>query len=446
MTTTQPLQLQQQWLPTLSSIVVDGDSFSQELIRQFDKKRSKLHAEMGGDSTSFSSDSYNSRTRTPELAAVATPQVPDLDVITQDEHDGDDSDPVQIRRRSAGELLRRSSAYLRAKLEAFKSIAPPPPPPPQSIYDQQGRDISSLPPSEEQRRSVFYSWSLSKKSQQKSHPPPQANTIFNNSSSNSNGNHNDAMASSSSLSSVGSLPPTKVAVNTTISIPSPYYINQSRHDPSSQQPTPHHSSLYQYSAAVQPPVITQYPPRPLKYAPVEPISDHDIPYSNNDEHVLNTASPSHTDNNKNNNKRSVPRAALGPQHHRISLPLFKMANNNNMTSSSPSPSASSISLGRRLSRRSSESDVHRLTVAAAAAEASKSSMSTWSRTARRFSQWFNCHPTNKAPTASSTTTTTTTKKGKEPRNTTTITTDASTRAPPPTSTSTTNLEVHSLAI
>ncbi|CAO3596095.1 unnamed protein product [Absidia cylindrospora] len=439
MTTTQPLQLQQQWLPTLSSIVVDGDSFSQELIRQFDKKRSKLHAEMGGDSTSFSSDSYNSRTRTPESAAVGTPQVPNLAVITQDEHDGDDSDSVHLRRRSAGELLRRSSAYLRAKFEAFKSIAPPPPPPPpQSIQDQQGRDISSLPPSEEQRRSVFHSWSLSKKSQQKPHPP-QANTIFNNSSSNSNGNNNNAMASSSSLSSLGSLPPTKVAVNTTISIPSPYYINQSRHDPSSQQPTPHHSSLYQYSATVQPPVITQYPPRPLKYAPVEPISDHDIPYSNNDDHLPNTTSPSHisNNNNNNNNKRSVPRAALGPQHHRISLPLFKMANNNNMTSSSPSPSTSSISLDRRHSRRSSESDVHRLTAEAAAAAGSKSSISTWTRTARRFSQWFNCHPTNKAPTTSITT-----KKGKEPRNTTTITTDASTRAPPPT----TNLEVHSLAI
>ncbi|SAM05041.1 hypothetical protein [Absidia glauca] len=379
------LHLQQQWLPTLSSIVLDGDSFSTELIRQFDKKQSKLHAEMVGENVSLSSDSYQSRARTPETAeSTAQVQSPGLAQQAQDDNivDRNDSSSVQLRRRSAGDLLRRSSAYLRAKFEAFKSIAPPPPPPPIAPHQQQQQqqqDLTTLPPPEEQRRSVFHSWSLSKKSQHR-YQPPHADTIFGSHS------HDHPSSSITSVSSLGSMQPTKIAVNTTISIPpQPQPQPQSHHQH-------RHSSLYHYSTTVQPPVITQYPPRPLKYAPVEPISDDHIPYPSN------TESTTQLSRGIINSNHPPPKLQhkIDPHHHRISLPLFRMVKDPETSSSSSS--LSQAAQQSRHSRRSSDSELHRL----AATRAS----SSWTK---RLSQWFHCHQPSK-PTAPPQS-----KKGKEPK-------------------------------
>ncbi|KAI8344285.1 hypothetical protein BC941DRAFT_497600 [Chlamydoabsidia padenii] len=385
------LYLQQQWLPTLSSIVLDGDSFSTELIRQFDKKRSRLQAEMVGENVSLSSDSYQSRARTPErvesIPQINTPPAPSPPSLKEENNNNNNNDisSQHLRRRSAGDLLRRSSAYLRAKFEVFKTIPPPPPSPQQQ--QRASQDLITAPPPEEQRTSVFHSWSLSKKSPQHRHP--HADTIFDSNS------HDPQHPSTSSLSSQESSPPTKIAVNTTISIPPP---------PQQQR----HSSLYHYTTTVQPPVITQYPPRPLKYAPVEPISDDDIPYHNNS--TVSTNTPIHTNTNEQQSleHKSNTHHHHHHHHHRISLPLFRMMKDP-VISSSPS----------QHSRRSSDSDIHRL--------ATTKPSSSWTR---RFSQWFHCHQPNK--------TTTPTKKGKEPATKTTRT-DATTRG-------TTNMEVHSLAI
>ncbi|KAI8096242.1 uncharacterized protein BX664DRAFT_382718 [Halteromyces radiatus] len=339
MTTT--LQLQEQWLPTLSSIIVDSDSFSKDLIRQFDKKRSRLHAEMGGDSISLSTDSIHSRARTPEtnIESEARPPIPNLTIMNQNEED------KHLRRRSAGDLLRRSSAYLRAKFEQFKSTS------------QQQEDLTILPPPEEQRRSVFQSWSLSKKNQQQKQP--HVDTIFN---PPSHQHLSSSLGSSSSLTS-SSQQPTKIAINTTISLPPPVHPPLPPPQQQQQQQQQRHASLYHYTAAVHPPVITQYPPRPLKYAPVEPFSD---------DHAIST--------NNNNNKQFLSSST----HHRISLPLFRILQD--------------TSSHRQVSRRSSESDIqHHL----------ETTSSSWTR---RFSQWLGCH-TNK-----------TAKKGKEKLSTTTPTT------------------------
>lgn len=70
-------------------------------------------------------------------------------------------------------------------------------------------------------------------------------------------------------SSSSSLPqPSKIAINTTISIPQ--FVGRQEYP---QRPM-------HYAANIQPPVITQYPPKPLKYSPVEPLSDASVSHAN----------------------------------------------------------------------------------------------------------------------------------------------------------------------
>ncbi|CAO3612812.1 unnamed protein product [Cunninghamella blakesleeana] len=302
---------------------------------------------MAGNNASISSDSYISRrTRTPE-------SVPNVPQITINNH-SDDASSINIRRRSAGDLLRRSSAYLRAKFEAYK----------QSKQDPQDMTTSSSPPSEEQpKSSMFRSWSLSKKN-------PHHKSLTTHIENNEN-NENDAVdqqnnnkqkkninnpsqhnpthlsssaidsISSSSFSSSSSLPPKKIAVNTTILIP------------------PQHQQTYQY-ASVQPPVITQYPPRPLKYSPVHPILDEKSK-------SIQTNPPS----NMIQSRETVQHPDNKSHHHRISLPIFKLIHD------SPTPS--------QHSRRSSESDIH-------IPPQYNNNNNSFTKLTKRFSYWFGCQP------------------------------------------------------
>lgn len=109
-----------------------------------------------------------------------------------------------IRSRSAGDLLRQSSAYLRAK---FKAV----------LADHESDDDNDDDDDDDDPIDTpdIVHWPI---------PPPSPNPY----------------------------PPSKIAINTTISIP--------------RRPPVHY-------AMIQPPVITQYPPKPLKYSPVEPLDE-----------------------------------------------------------------------------------------------------------------------------------------------------------------------------
>lgn len=165
--------------------------------------------------------------KTPQQEAPPPPPPPPPPA--SEERQLDSSDDKAARRRSAGDLLRRSSAYLRSKIEALKGT---------SRSHDNLRDYHSDrgPRTAADKRSsiVQNSWSSHRK------PSPLAN-------------NNDA-SSSSSLP-----PPSKLVVNTTIAIP--------------QYTDKQHRVLSAAAAAIQPPIITQYPPKPLKYSPVEPTSD-----------------------------------------------------------------------------------------------------------------------------------------------------------------------------
>ncbi|KAI9303439.1 hypothetical protein BJ944DRAFT_268416 [Cunninghamella echinulata] len=371
------LPIQHHWLPTLSNIVTSDDSFSRDLIKQFDKKRSRLQAEMAGDNISISSDSCLSRrTKTPELAPH--PEVPQITTTTV--NNKDDTASINIRRRSAGDLLRRSSAYLRAKFEAYKGLKQqdhqdmaPPPEEDDDIADNDDNDEEQVEQQQQQTRSVFRSWSLSKKNKNnKSLTPHIEITDHQNNNNNNNINEKETnnnvhlsssaigSLSSSSFSSSTSLPPKKIAVNTTVLIPPP---------PSHQQ--------YQYTP-VQPPIITQYPPRPLKYSPVYPISDNGV------EKKIN---PTTTENRQSSivdvQSRDIQKDTITKSHHyRRSLPLFKLVHDS--TSSPPPPPPSS-----RHRRRSSESDVQPIP---SSNQNHHPSFTNWTKTAKRFTYWLGCQP------------------------------------------------------
>lgn len=130
------------------------------------------------------------------------------------------------RRRSAGDLLRRSSAYLRAKIESFRGST--------RSHDNLRERYSSTTPT-----------------------PPSSS-------------------------------PSKLVVNTTIAIP--------QFNMSTQQSR----FLSPAAAAIQPPIITQYPPKPLKYSPIDPPSDD-------------------TSSSSRHGKRHH-----GSIQHRISLPVLRV--------------------------------------------------------------------------------------------------------------------------
>ncbi|KAG0166451.1 hypothetical protein DFQ28_007325 [Apophysomyces sp. BC1034] len=228
-----PSQSTNEWLP-LPRDADDSESFSKDLIQQFDKKRSRLRVEMGelekqngaaypGRNTPVSSSVSDLRTSSGAPPPVPTPQQQEEKTRTTAAEDN--VAYAQGRRRSAGDLLRRSSAYFKAKLDVFRGS--------RSHDNLRDSQSAHLPSTSNALRSI------SSKKKQPSRTT-RAEDIFN--------------ASSASLP-----PPSKIAINTTISIPQ-FAIPV-------QHPPPAHF------AGIKPPVITQYPPKPLKYSPVEPASD-----------------------------------------------------------------------------------------------------------------------------------------------------------------------------
>ncbi|KAI7862258.1 hypothetical protein BDF14DRAFT_124662 [Spinellus fusiger] len=86
--------------PSMAS--TEQDDFSRDLIHAFDTRRSQLRQEMA-----LEPSTTHTRTQPKSTTPAKTEPTPT------------DATPNR-RRRSAGELLRRSSAYFKAKLDAFK--------------------------------------------------------------------------------------------------------------------------------------------------------------------------------------------------------------------------------------------------------------------------------------------------------------------------------------
>ncbi|KAI8346194.1 hypothetical protein BD560DRAFT_411465 [Blakeslea trispora] len=226
-----------------SSITSDVDdsetAFSRDLLRQFDKKRSQLHFELG----------FASQGPSPE-SSIGLPYSSDEEPVQLDHAIDDDDDNSHhtnndnslhqrstehesIREResiresirgqesiqrpssnasrrptsvSASDLLRRSSAFLKSKFDAWKKVKPDDPP---ISIAHRSTPALSLSPSQ-----------------------PKA---------------------------------TKVLMKTTIAIPTT----------NTTVATGSHSIPPAPSVPTSPPTITQYPPKPLVYSPIEPMAQLD---------------------------------------------------------------------------------------------------------------------------------------------------------------------------
>ncbi|KAI8390936.1 uncharacterized protein BYT42DRAFT_554937 [Radiomyces spectabilis] len=264
------------WLPTLSSIILDNDSFAGDLIRAFDDRQLQLRAELQHDpkialsntnsiysdgpdnedaarSISTPSQLYpvpptpSSLPPPPPLSMPApAPPAPPAPPIPPEFYGVPPFAPRETETRvSAKNLLRRSSAYLRAKFEALRS------------HDDWTPANATFPSTSSQRQHPLHKSLSSSKLKRRNPHRLHAQEIF-------------------SSSSASLPPPSKIAINTTISLPQFTTVSQ----PASVTYT------------VKPPVITQYPPKPLKYSPVDPPDD----------------------------------TAAKSKAHRISLPLFNCVN------------------------------------------------------------------------------------------------------------------------
>ncbi|EPB87870.1 hypothetical protein HMPREF1544_05277 [Mucor circinelloides 1006PhL] len=276
--------------------ITSHDSFTKDLLYQFDKRRSQLlsneehiassignsihqqspklssliaatgptaSSAIQKSSTLASSSSHSHSTETTATGENATNHV----LIEQEREiiQGNNKNNSN-RRRSAGDLLRKSSLYLRNKFnEGFHH----------NTHLEQQQHIE-----DQHGASLFNSWTLKKKKKRRN-----AQDVFQN--------------SAASISLPPSLPPTqqqlsKIAINTTINI----------------QPLNHTNNKSNSKNPIQPPIITQYPPKPLKYSPVEPLPDDDDDANNNDNGNSSTGAALHYKKSKT--------------LHRLSLPLLKL--------------------------------------------------------------------------------------------------------------------------
>ncbi|GAA5807130.1 hypothetical protein MFLAVUS_000481 [Mucor flavus] len=224
-------------------LTTEDDTFSKDLLRQFDKRRSRLHFELGFTSQEPSPESsrildyYDQEPiqLDDEIHQVPTRQTQESSHYSQTTsyHSNNTTGKRSV---SASDLLRKSSAFLKLKFDSLKK------------NKSQGDQI-----------------------------------IIDNNIENNNRS------------------PTKLLMKTTISIPST--ARTSTFSP----------------VLTNPPTITQYPPKPLVYSPVDPIP-----------------------NNQHSSK---------PLLHRISMPLLRVYND----TASMSRHRSITSFGRR---RKSEPDDH----------------------------------------------------------------------------------------
>ncbi|KAI7879935.1 hypothetical protein K492DRAFT_207896 [Lichtheimia hyalospora FSU 10163] len=259
-----------------------ADSFARDLIDQFDKRHSQLREELvqvsqhdkqhRNHSSVVTDDSTHRSSRQSSIGSIGSSNtshhnnnpsaahcrgnsngkgktliVPPHQQHPLEQHQSRSltTAKMPIRTRSAGDLLRQSSAYLRAK---FKAV----------LADHESDDDDDDDDDDPTDEPDIIHWPI----------PP------------------------SSAHSPNPYPPSKIAINTTISIP--------------RRPPVHY-------AMIQPPVITQYPPKPLKYSPVEPL-DEGLPdpttaSSNTREHEQAMDNIEHVTEDKHRT-RSIRRKAI----------------------------------------------------------------------------------------------------------------------------------------
>lgn len=251
----------------ISTSTIENDTFSRDLLRQFDKKRSRLHFELG----------FTSQEPSPESSIIMTPAISEYYDEEPVQLDDVESQPQQPNRNhnkryipsqnsnatsskrssSASELFRRSSAFLRSKFDLFRAGKP------QEQQEDEEEEQEEVERDDDNRPSMDH----------QHHPRQQ---------------------------------PKKLMMKTTISIPSTNTI----------------TARSSFSPLLSTPAtITQYPPKPLVYSPIEPIPN--------------------TSSDEQNAK---------PLLHRISMPLLRVYND---TTTNLTRNKSITSFGRR---RKSEPD------------------------------------------------------------------------------------------
>ncbi|KAL9545690.1 hypothetical protein MBANPS3_007026 [Mucor bainieri] len=317
-----------EWLPMPSGIsITSHDSFTKDLLYQFDKRRSQLlshndyisssiensiHQQSPKSSPSISatgpaaasalqrsSTSVSSLSNSHSTETTATGEHANNHVLIEQEREiiqGNHKNNNN-RRRSAGDLLRKSSLYLRNKFnEGFHH---------NTHLEQQQQQQQMQHIEDQHGASLFNSWTLKKKSKRRN-----AHDVFKNKS-----------LSSASIPSPPS-PHTqqrqqlsKIAINTTINI----------------QPLNHANNKSNSKNPIQPPIITQYPPKPLKYSPVEPLPDDD--------------------DNGNSSTGAALHYKKSKTLHRLSLPLLKL------TAQQQQQQQQQQSSSNTLQRRRSDSDL-----------------------------------------------------------------------------------------
>ncbi|KAI8989566.1 hypothetical protein BDB01DRAFT_848727 [Pilobolus umbonatus] len=236
-----------------SGISLSHESFATELLRHFDKRRSQLHEElilnednnMDTNLYSMHSHHHTSSQHSHSLQQVTSNSSSSHESSIENGAAQDLYIEQQEKQRSAGDLIRKSSSYIRSRfIEGSKSTE------------------AQL---EQSRASMFNSWSLKRKKK------------------NSRSDRDYIYRDSNSSLPTPSYQLSKVAIRTTIIIPSYNYADN--------------TNTHYTTTTVQPPVITHYPPKPLKYSPIEPLPE----YTGTTKKLL----------------------------HRLSMPLLKLTTHNN---------------------------------------------------------------------------------------------------------------------
>ncbi|CAO3592888.1 unnamed protein product [Absidia cylindrospora] len=272
-TSSSPSPLTKEWLSLPRDLAID-DSFANDLIRQFDKKRTGLHKDIQYDQQSQKSSSPLPTAVSTNASSITTNPIPinqpRLNRITTRTSSRTSSmiadttsPPLDMnrnpRRSSAGDLLRRSSAFFKATLDhTWKNIS-------RSNENLRGKENLQQQESQENAETT------------------------------------------------PSLPAT-VAINTTITLPITKKASQSSFPP------------------LQPPVISQYPPKPLQYSPVTPTDHTDPPISSH-----NKSGTRH--------KTLIHRISMPALRRRVSN--FSNSNTNNMNTNSDQQADSSTSYRRK---------------------------------------------------------------------------------------------------
>lgn len=233
----------------------------------------------------------------------------------QDRQDQKDLQPHQDQqvnrlRSTAGNLLRKSSVYLRNKFnEGF-----------QHTNTTTIREIT-FPD-----QTTTWTLKRKKKIHQNNYNRPFIQDIIFNSSNNNNDSSLVVEEPTTTTTTTRNL--SKIAINTTI--------NMSTNNPSTTTTTSNNNN-----AILQPPIITQYPPKPLRYSPVEPLPD---------EHYAGIGTiisyPLQQEIEINLNENSHGQRKL---LHRLSLPLLRLTAASQQQQAEPEE--------KTLSRRRSDSDL-----------------------------------------------------------------------------------------